>query len=300
MSSAAVNLSQLPPPEVIEPLSYEIILAQQKADLIVKLPECEPLLALESEPLVKQLEISAYRELLLRQRVNEACRSLLLALAGGANLDHIGITYYRTPRLLILAGDLSVVPPIADVWESDDDYRTRLAMAPEGYSVAGPSGAYEFLARSSSGLVKDAQAVSPWPGQVDVYVLSQIGDGTPSAELLAIVSAALTPIDVRPMCDTVTVKPAIIKHYQVDAALYIYDRPASDLVLSAALAGRTAYCTKNHRLGYDITTSGLNASLFVPGAQRVQLNQPATDVICGIGEAAYCTAVNVVIGGLAQ
>lgn len=300
MSSAAINLSQLPPPEVIEPLSYEIILAQQKSDLISRYPECEPLLALESEPLVKQLEVCSYRELLLRQRVNESCRSLLLALSGGANLDHIGVTYYHSPRLLISAGNMAAVPPIADVMETDDNYRTRLAMAPEGYSVAGPSGAYEFLARSASGLVKDAQAVSPWPGQVDVYILSQLGDGTPSAELLATVEAALMPVDVRPMCDTVTVKAAIIKHYQVGAAIYIYDRPAADLVLSASNAGLAAYSAKNHRLGYDITTSGLNASLFVPGAQRVQLNQPTVDVVCGIGEAAYCSAVNVVIGGLAQ
>ena len=68
-----IDISQLPPPDVIETLDFEQIFADRKAALLAALPEelREPaarVLQLESEPLTKLLEESAYRELLLRQQ----------------------------------------------------------------------------------------------------------------------------------------------------------------------------------------------------------------------------------------
>lgn len=295
-----INLSLLPPPNIIEPLDYETILAQQKADLIGYFPECEPLLALESEPLVKQLRVSAYRELLMRQRVNEACRALLMQFAEEDDLDHIGVTYHHTARLLISAGDATVTPPVPAVLERDEDYRYRLSIAPSGYSVAGPRGAYEFHGLSASGEVKNIYAGSPLPGSVDVYVLSRIGDGTPSAPLLAAVDAALNSNTVRPMCDLVTVKPATIVTYEIDATLYTYDGVGADLAIATAQAQAEAYAAANHRIGYTIAMSGIDAALHVAGISRVEIAAPLVNITCGVGEAAYCTGINLTFGGVAR
>jgi hypothetical protein len=66
--AAAAGVSLLPVPDVVETLDYEVILAAMKADLAARAPELAAVLALESEPVVKLLEVCAYRELLLRAR----------------------------------------------------------------------------------------------------------------------------------------------------------------------------------------------------------------------------------------
>ncbi|MCX8018636.1 MAG: baseplate assembly protein, partial [Rhodocyclaceae bacterium] len=95
---SVIDLSHLPPPAVVETLDYEAILASLKADLSARLPELAPVLQLESEPLVKLLQVAAWRELVLRQRINEAAKSQLLAFATGSDLDHLA-AFYGVARL---------------------------------------------------------------------------------------------------------------------------------------------------------------------------------------------------------
>ena len=89
-----VDLSQLPAPDVVEQLDYESILTERKATLVSLFPAEQQeavarTLALESEPLTKFLEENAYREVIWRQRVNEAARATMLAFAAGNDLDVI-------------------------------------------------------------------------------------------------------------------------------------------------------------------------------------------------------------------
>ncbi|CTV47994.1 baseplate assembly protein [Escherichia coli] len=135
-----IDLNQLPAPDVVEELDFETILAERKATLISLYPEDQQeavarTLMLESEPLVKLLEENAYRELIWRQRVNEAARAVMLACAAGNDLDVIGANY-NTTRLIITPADDSTIPPTPAVMESDTDYRLRIQQAFEGLSVA--------------------------------------------------------------------------------------------------------------------------------------------------------------------
>ncbi|OWF82507.1 baseplate J-like protein [Yersinia frederiksenii] len=87
-----IDLNQLPAPDVVEKLDFETILTERKATLISLFPEEQQeavarTLALESEPLTKLLEENAYREVIWRQRVNEAARANMLAYAVGHDLD---------------------------------------------------------------------------------------------------------------------------------------------------------------------------------------------------------------------
>ncbi|WP_051013966.1 baseplate assembly protein [Pararhodospirillum photometricum] len=171
-----VDLTRLPPPEVIETLDYEGILSSLIADFKERWPEAG--LLLESDPAVKLLEVAAYRELTLRARVNDAARALLLAFATGATLDH-------------LAG---LVPMSRLAGEADASFRDRVQLAPEAFSVAGPTLAYVWHARAASPDVKDVTAVSPVPGEVVVTVLSRHGDGGPAAlEILGEEEVVLAP-----------------------------------------------------------------------------------------------------------
>ncbi|EHH7636547.1 hypothetical protein J5T31_001523 [Escherichia coli] len=154
-----IDLNQLPAPDVVEELDFETILAERKATLISLYPEDQQeavarTLTLESEPLVKLLEENAYRELIWRQRVNEAARAVMLACAAGNDLDVIGANY-NTTRLIITPADDSTIPPTPAVMESDTDYRLRIQQAFEGLSVAGSVGAYQYHGRSADGRVAD-------------------------------------------------------------------------------------------------------------------------------------------------
>lgn len=289
---SVIDLSRLTPPDVVERLDFETILGEMKADLIARAPALAPVLALESEPAVKILEVAAYRELLLRARINDASRAVLLATATGADLDHLA-ALFGVARFVLDPGDPAAAPPVPPVLEADGDLRHRTQLALEGFSVAGPRGAYRFHAFSAHPLVRDVSVTSPTPGTVLVTVLSAEPPGTASAELLAAVEAALSAADVRPLCDTVTVQSATIVNYAIAAELELDDGPDSDVVVEQAFAAVALYAEEAHRLGRPVSRSGLFAALHRPGVRRVILTSPAADVEPTEVQASRCTGITV-------
>ncbi|MGK4331754.1 baseplate assembly protein [Lonsdalea quercina] len=296
-----IDLSQLPAPDIVEVPDFDTVLRARKAALLALYPEAEQAavaatLALESEPMVKLLQESAYREILLLQRINETAKACMVAYALGSDLDQLAANV-NVPRLTVTPADTSVIPPVDAVMESDDDLRQRIPAAFEGLSVAGPTGAYEFHALSADGRVSDASAISPTPAAVTVTVLSREGDGTASDDLLAVVSQALNDEAVRPVADRVTVQSAAIVSYTVDARLYLYPGPEAEPVRAAAQARLQNYITAQRRLGRDIRLSALYAALHVEGVQRVELLSPIADVVLDRTQAAYCTGWQVLTEG---
>lgn len=289
-----VNLSQLPAPDVVETLSFEAILSAMLADLQARDPAFSALV--ESDPAYKILEVAAFRELLLRQRVNDAAKAVMLAFAQGSDLDHIGANY-NVPRLMIDPGDPSAIPPVPPTYESDDAFRARIPLSLEGYTTAGSEGSYVFHAISADGNVKDASAVSPVPGDVTVYVLSHDGNGEADQPLLDTVAAALNAEKVRPMTDNVTVLSASIVNYSIEAVLTLYQGPAADAVLAAAQAAIEQYAADMHRIGFDITLSGIYKALHQAGVQNVTLTEPTANIVVSDGQAAYCTGIALTVGG---
>lgn len=299
-----IDLSQLPAPTVVESLDFETILAANQALLLSLYPAEEQdalaqTLQLESEPLNKLLQAFAYRELLLRARINDAAQAVMLSYAAGADLDQIGANFHVT-RLLISAADPDALPPVEAVWEADSDFRRRIQMALDGLSVAGPASAYQFHALSADGRVLDVGVTSPEPGEVVVAVLSREGDGTASAELITAVTSAINADDIRPLTDHVTVQTAIIHPYSVEATLYVYPGPDSSVVMANAQAALEAYVAQVHRIGRDVPRSGLYAALHQAGVQRVELVSPADDLAIYDDEAAWCQSITLTLGGVAQ
>ncbi|EKS9261889.1 baseplate assembly protein [Salmonella enterica] len=299
--SGTIDLSQLPPPVVVEPLDFETLFAQRKAAFIAMYPEDEQeeiarTLELESEPITMLLEENCYRELLLRQRVNEAARAVMLAYSTDSDLDNLAVNF-NVERLTIQEEDDSVTPPIEAVMESDADLRTRTQQAFEGLSVAGPTAAYEFWGRSADGRVADISAVSPTPACVTISVLSREGDGTASDDLLSVVAAALNDEEVRPVADRVTVQSAEIVPYQIDATLYIYPGPEAEPVRQASEQQLQAYIAAQNRLGRDIRLSAIYAAMHVEGVQRVELAQPIADIVLSDYQASHCTEYTITVGG---
>ncbi len=294
-TSNALNLSQLPPPQVIETFSYESILADMRADLATRLPGFDAFV--ESDPAVKILQVAAFREMVLRQEFNDRARSQLLAYASGADLDHIAARV-AVSRLVITPANPTT--GAVAVMESDDDLRRRILLAPSQYSVAGPASAYVFHALSASGDVDDASAISPAPGDVTVTVLARAGDGTASPALIATVAARVAADDVRPLTDSVTVQGAAITLYAVHATLYRYAGPDAGLIIDAARASLQIFVNGARRLGRDIPRSALIAALHVPGIQRVVLTLPVADLDFDLTAAGSCDSILLTDGGIAE
>ncbi|HWJ69126.1 MAG TPA: baseplate J/gp47 family protein [Sphingobium sp.] len=325
----AVDLSQLPAPSIVEPLDFEAIYGAMLADLLAQLPDFDA--TVESDPAVKLLQIAAYRELTLRARINDAARAVMVAFAGGADLDHLAAVFGVMRLVLVPADTANSIPA---VMESDTELRRRVLLAPEGYSVAGPEGAYIFHALSAAPDVLDASATSPepaeirdlvldvlgaqgaapglidamnaaldsaiWPGTVMVTVLAREGDGHAAPALLDTVDAYLSAETRRPLTDFITVRGAQIVSYAVIAQLTTFIGPDSAIVLAEARARLDAYIADSHRLGRDITRSGIIAALHCPGVQNVLLASPAVDIVMDRTQAGHCTAIDISHAGVGE
>ena len=268
----SIDLSKLPPPSLVEELDYESILAATKNELQTIAPELDVNGLFESDPISKLLQIIAYRELHLRQRINEAARGVMLATASGSNLDHLAalVNVWRLP-----------IPTEGDEpqFEDDERLRARTQLAFEGFSTAGPEGAYIFHAISASQAVKDVTVYSLQPGEVEVCVLSHEGDGRASDELVDTVAAVLNADEIRPLTDWVKVRSAEIVNYSVEASLVLLPGVGGEEVRRSAKASVLAFMEAHRRLGVDITRAGLISALYQNGVQNVILHQPARDIL---------------------
>ena len=289
-----IDLSGLPAPQIVERLDFETIFRRNRGALVQLMPEAEGTLALESEPLTKFVQLISFQEMLVRHRVNEAARSVMLAFTRGSDLDHLA-ALFGVERLVVKPGDAGAIPPVPAELESDDDLRSRTQEALNGFSVAGPAGAYVFHARAVSGTIRDVEATSPEPGVVEVFVLSREGDGTPAPELLAAVQSALSAEAVRPVCDTVRVSAPAIEPYAITAAIVTDAGPDPETVRLDAVAALEIMKAGYHRLGRSVPRSAILAALHRPGVRAVNLVSPAADIPRASGEAAFCEAIDVIL-----
>ena len=243
------DLASLPTPAVIESLSFETIFSELQAEFQSRYPDYSALLA--SDPAIKLLEVAAYREVLLRNRINEAAKASLLAFATGSDLDHLA-AFYGVTRLMD---------------ESDEALRLRTRQRIIGFANAGGAAHYRYWALSASPEVADVEVDSPEPGRVRISVLAKGEEQTVSNAVLDAVRAVVLRDDIRVLTDTVEVVPAELMPVAVYARLWLYpDAPLETLAaIQAVFASTLAACAG---LGWDLTTPGSLASCNVPVCTR--------------------------------
>jgi phage-related baseplate assembly protein len=296
---STIDLSLLPAPSIVEVLSFEAIYAERKAALVAHFPANQQdaiarALEIESEPMAKLLQENAYRELIWRQRVNDGARALMLAFASGTDLDQLAANVNLTR--LVKVQQLNADTTVTTV-ETDALLRERIQLAFEGLSVAGPRNAYVKHARDADARVADISAISPEPCEVVVTVLSNVGDGVAGDELLAVVHAALSDEDVRPLGDRLSVRSADIVHFAIRATLYLDAHPEAEPILQSAGERAAAYANERRRLGRDVNRSAIIAALHAEGVKKVVLHEPADDIAVADVQAAFCNGIDVINGG---
>lgn len=183
--------------------------------------------------------------------------------------------------------------------EGDERLRERIRLAPESFSVAGPRMAYRFAAMSASPQVRDVAVLSPAPGVVRLHPLAI--NGMPSPELKALVMAAASAEDARPLCDFVEVADPLPMPFSVAAQLTLYRDADSAATLAAARDALDAYCDQVAAgLGRDVVRSQIIAALSLPGVYRVHLAAPSADLEVPPQGWAHAVARSVIVSGAAD
>lgn len=286
MTTNNIDLSSLPFPQVLEELDFEAELQACKDELISRDETLTDVLNLESEPLVKLLETFAYRHLLKTAEINQKAKSLMLAYATGANLEHLA-SNVDLSRLLIQPATATTDA----VYESDDALRRRIQLAPERNS-AGSVGAYQYWGLGADANVKDISVDTPSSGFVDIYVQSHDQE-IASDSLLKIVDQALDSETRRPLTDKVTVKASTPFTWSLKATLILFPGPDADVVLQSAQTALNTYINKISASGYDVTLSGLYSALHQGGVQKVILNSPRSDLSISKAQYSKCTSIEI-------
>lgn len=269
-----IDLATLPAPDIADPLDFETILAERKARLIALTPAADrdattATLALESEPITILLQESAYRELVLRARINDAARANLIAYATGADLDQLGAFY----NLARLAG------------ETDYRYRLRLQLRIAAMAGNGTDEHYRLTALSASLAVVDAAVISTKPGSVDVAIW--VAEGADQLATLGLATAAINAADARML--GVTISTHIARPRALNITGRIWREPSAPVDLASTLAEALPATIQAYAsLGRDMALSWVSARLHVAGVSRVELITPAADITLGNDE--YITA----------
>lgn len=183
--------------------------------------------------------------------------------------------------------------------EGDDRLRERIRLAPEMFSTAGPRLAYRFAAMSASPLVRDVAVLSPAPGLVRLYPLATTG--MPSPELKALVLAAASAEDVRPLCDQVEVADPVLAPFALSAELTLYRDADAAETMARAQAAQAQFCEQvSGGLGRDVVRSQLSAALSVPGVYRVNLVSPNVDIDVPENGWAHAVSCSLTLAGVAD
>ncbi|MFP5497049.1 baseplate J/gp47 family protein [Pseudomonas sp. P7779] len=293
---STVDLSALPAPPVLEELDFEQAYAEELAAFRLYMGD-NWTAELESDPVVKLLELGVYRRIQNRARVNDGAKALLLAYAIDGDLDQLAGNV-RLKRLVIQEENLNTVPPTPRVMESNDALRERVQLVYEGLTTAGPRNSYILHARNASALVADATAESPSPAEVVVTVLHLQGNGVADQALLDVVKKYLSDDNIRPVGDRLTVQSAQVIEYRVDAVLYMSGTGSeNEAILATAEQRLRDWINPRRRLGVEVPRSAVDAQLHISGVGRVDLLN-WRDIKVTQYQAAYCVGFTVKKGAV--
>lgn len=280
MAMTLIDLSKLPPPKVIEELSFTQIRDEIRADYLKLMREEYPDADLfDSDPASKLIDVVAAREVILRQRVNDGAKACLYPFSEDADLDNL-VSFFNTER-----EDLPEIDPETKRLkkESNESLRERGLLAFDQFSTAGAPSAYAFHTKKVGiplGLA-DMKSITPKAGDVQIVLL--FSDHTDKLDKegkviegitikRGIIENYLSRDDIKPQTDRLIVDNAKVKKVRVKATIFVPIGVDKGIVTTFAISRLQLYADSRYRIGADIPLSGLYAALTVPNVERVKLD----------------------------
>jgi phage-related baseplate assembly protein len=303
----------LPPMAVLQSIDTEQILSNRMQQLVSFWQQNDPPNAaqydvggLEFDPIRINQELNTFFELMLRDRVNQACRAVTLAFSVGSDLDAIGSRYpYGVPRITVANG--------GTFDETDDQYRSRLWLSPSIFSLNGPGQgtfeSYVFWAMSApmfpgEWAIKHASAMTK-PGTGNVYIpiiSSQIDnpklawtvspDGnvwkmvpganpTPTAKQIEAVYEYITqPGTARKgLTDVINIVSPKPIFTSINIDIWLFPGVDKTTLMQDAANAMNDLVTSMRWLGADLTLLSIDSALTQAGIYNRTIISPTTDLI---------------------
>lgn len=191
---------------------------------------------------------------------------------------------YKTGELNIIVDPIAYVGKVENLaetsggedLESDENFRNRLLLAPEGFSTAGSAEAYKFFCLNFSTKISDIKVSSDTPGEVKIIVLLNGGE-LPDEKFLQDLSEYIENGDIKPLTDLVEIEAPTVKKYNINLKYYI---KSSDSYREQSLKQQIEAAIDNYILwqketiGKDINVSYLISKMVEAGAKRVEVTAP--------------------------
>ncbi|END5526327.1 baseplate J/gp47 family protein [Vibrio vulnificus] len=277
-----IDIYKLPPPEVVKQYSAEEVLSRMLARYAelqgVEIPRA-------GDPLYNAMSSMSEEVTRARQEFQDISLENMVAFSNGANLQHLGVAR----------------PVEKFEKESDDQFRRRIQMAPEGFSTAGPDGAYIFHALNAHEDVLDSEVVSPEELVVNQYILSRTGDGTASDELCQTVYQYVNAAFKRPLSDKYSVLSADIVTYRIEVELDMPEGPGEAQAIETARSRLQTLTEETHMLQGMVSLSAISAAAHVQKndeqgisfqpVRDVKLIAPTGNIVCDKSQAPHCTEI---------
>lgn len=282
-----IDLTSLPAPVAIETLSYEDILAALITDVTARFAAAGvdyDVGNLETDPAKIILEAAAYREVLLRARINDAVRSNILSKSTGADLEQLAAIYGVTR----LTGEL------------DDRLRERTVLAITGLHAAGTEEAYTYAALTADVDVAEAKVYRVGGGpQIGITILSAVNGGVPDQDMLDAVEAAVTSLSVRSVNDVITVGSAASQTVNIAADIWLLPNTPMAVFNGLEASLRAAWVSEGG-IGFDLVRSWIDAKLHAAGVAKVSVTAPAADVVADDNHAIALGTVTLTFKGVSR
>lgn len=208
------------------------------------------------------------------------------------------ITNILDPQAYLLTATNPSVTEGGAEKETDTALRTRIKLAVDAYSTAGPSGAYKFHALSASASIIAVGVDLSTAGQVDVYPL--MADGSvPGAAILSAVEDALDDEKIRPLSDTVVVAAPTAVAYDITAVLTLLTGANGATIQTGVEEALAAFAvTKRSDLGLDLIDTQIHAAVHGVSSEIYDVTLTGwSDISIAATEYGLVGTITVTIGG---
>lgn len=182
--------------------------------------------------------------------------------------------------------------------ETDEQFRERIKLAPNQFSVAGSRDSYRYFALSAHPDIIDVQVTNPTPGTVQIYPLVKGGITTPSTVLNAVTSVC-NGEKVRPLTDTVLVTSPTKTTYTIEMNIVVLVGYNTTDVKNAVEDALTSFAEDRAlKLGLDVIRNKIiGIAMSVDGVYQVDLITPNADIVVGSSAFAYTNTISVAVSG---
>jgi len=326
---STINPLLLGPMAVLETISTENMITARMAQLVTIWASYDPPNAaqydvgnLEFDPIRINQELNSFFELLVRDRVNQAARSVTLAFAVGTDLDAIASRYPGgVPRL---AG------------ETDTAYQQRIWMSVSALSLNGPGmgtyDSYVFWTMSAPMPAVAADGVTPVPairhasaftipgtGQIYIAIMSAAtsviplfpnlaGDTTmvatpiPTSDQIAAVYQYITASGSarKGLTDVINVLAPKIVYTTINVQIWLFPGVDQVTLMNECNIAMSTLVQDINWLGADLTLLSINGALAQVGVYNTKIISPAADIIVGTDSCIVVTGVTLQYIGTGQ